>query len=100
MLHLKFEYKDENYGTLLNYLDKFYGLRIKYQPNHIPNSEIHFSILFEWCVRSIDRMHPLVIVHEYAIIDNKGNTTVNKENESITFHYLYPDINAGESIDK
>ena len=45
-------------------------------------------------------MHPLVKVHEYAIIDNKGNTTVSKENESITFHYLDPDINAGELIDK
>ena len=91
---------DENHGTLLNYRDKVYGSRVEYQPNYIPNSEIHFSIPFEWCVRSIGRMHPLVKVHEYAIIDNKGNTTVSKANESITFHYLDPDINAGELIDK
>lgn len=100
MLYLKFEYKDENHGTLLNYRDKVYGSRVEYQPNHIPNIEIHFSIPFEWYVRSIGRMHPLVKVHEYAIIDNKGNTTVSKSNESITFHYLYPDINAGELVDK
>jgi|GEM_PF-1656649 hypothetical protein len=87
---------DPAHGTLMNGKDRPHVSHSVYCPHNIPHSEIHLSIPYEWYVRGIGSEHLLVMVHQSAVIDEKGYITTRKANESVTFHYSDPTVNMEE----